>query len=71
MDDIIAKHEKAIEILMAIKYFERRIILLNESINGFLGSFPQLRRKYVNDLDTVKRCLARMKYKYSQLNYEI
>ncbi len=30
----------------------------------FAGSFPELKRKYINDLDTLYRCVERLSLRY-------
>lgn len=68
---LIKKHERAVEILEAIQSFEKRIELNKESINGFPGTFPQLRQKYENRIDTIQRCIKRLYRMYNSLMNEI
>ena len=56
-----------IEILEGIMYFEQRKKHRIESIEGFAGTFPELRRKYVNDIDTINRCIKRLEQRYKSV----
>jgi hypothetical protein len=64
VDMLKARHERCIEILEAIESFRNRKKRLIENIGGFGGIFPELRKKYVNNVDTVNRCLKRLEAKY-------
>ena len=61
---LIDKHQLCIEILEGVKYFEKAIELKKYSINGFSGTFPELRRKYIHDVDIYERCVKRLKQRY-------
>lgn len=65
--DLIEKHEKAIEILEAIEHFKRRKKMSIEMINGFQGTFPRLRAKLVNRVDTINRCIKRLEERYGNI----
>jgi hypothetical protein len=65
---LIEHHRNAINKLEAIKEFEKRKSLKIESINGFAGTFPELRAKYVNEIDTINRCINRIFKSYKRLN---
>jgi hypothetical protein len=52
--------ERLTEILNAIDAFERRIDLDKGSLDGFPGTFPRLRAKYLNDIDTREKCIEKM-----------
>jgi len=60
LNQMIKEHERAIEILEAIKAFDKRIQRNIESINGFAGTFPRLKKKYLNDIDTQKKCVYKL-----------
>ena len=62
---LIDKHQMCIEILEAIMRFEQQKKHKIESIEGFAGTFPDLRKKYVNDIDTINRCIKRLKQRYN------
>jgi len=69
---LINKHQMCIEILEGIMHFEQRKKQRIESIEGFPGTFPELRKKYVNDIDTINRCIKRLeqRYKYVLNDYK-
>lgn len=60
----IKKHEECIKILEAIQDFEKRRAMKIQNIQGFGGTFPRLRAKYVNDVDTINRCIVRLQLKH-------
>ena len=64
---LIEKHQMCIEILEGIMHFEQRKKLRIERIEGFGGTFPELRRKYVNDIDTINRCIKRLEQRYNSV----
>lgn len=64
---LIDKHQMCIEILGGIIHFEQRKKHMIESIEGFAGIFPELRRKYVNDIDTINRCIKRLEQRYQRV----
>lgn len=57
---IIKKHERLIQILESIKSFEKRIDNNIESLNGFAGTFLSNKKKYINDIDTQKKCVTKL-----------
>ena len=67
----IEKHQQCIDILMGIKSFQRRIITVEESINGFPGTFLELRIKYAHRIDIYIRCINRLNQRYYKLLNEI
>ena len=67
INTLIQKQERGMEILVAIKDFQFRIKLNEDSINGFAGTFPTLRKKYINNIDTLERCIERMYIKFENL----
>ena len=64
---LIDKHQMCIEILEGIMHFELRKKYRIESVEGFAGTFPELRRKYVNDIDTINRCIKRLEQRYQRV----
>ena len=64
---LIDKHQMCIAILEGIMHFEQRKKHRIESINGFAGTFPELRRKYLNDIDTINRCIKRLEQRYQRV----
>ena len=64
---LIDKHQMCIEILKDIMHFEQRKKHKIESIEGFPGTFPKLRRGYVNDIDTINRCIKRLEQRYMRV----
>jgi len=67
----IEKHQSCIEILEGIKHFEKKKERKIESINGFAGTFPELRLKYINDIDTINRCIERLVLRYQTILQQI
>ena len=65
--ELIAKHDKSIAILEGIQHFETMIKHTNDSINGFGGSFKDLREKYTDKIDTYNRCIERLYSRYNNL----
>ena len=64
---LIEKHQMCIEILEGIMHFEQRKKHRIESIDGFAGIFPELRKKYVNEIDTINRCIKRLEQRYNRV----
>ena len=64
---LVDKHQMCIEILEGIMNFEQRKKHRIESIDGFAGTFPELRRKYLNDIDTIDRCIKRLEQRYHRV----
>lgn len=63
--------EKAIEIQEAIEHFKRLIRSKNDSINGFAGTFPELRKKYFDNIHTYNRCIIRLEERFEKLLKEV
>jgi hypothetical protein len=59
-EEQLCKLERLIKILDANDAFDRRIDLDQGSLDGFPGTFSSLRAKYLNDIDTRKRCIEKM-----------
>jgi hypothetical protein len=64
-------HIRCVEILEAIQTFQKRIKLNKESLDGFPGEFVELRKKYINSIDTQERCIIRLFDNYLSLITEI
>lgn len=66
--EMIKSHERSVEILEAIQSFKHKKKFIVEcSIGGFAGTFPRLRAKYENDVDTINRCIMKLYNKYLNL----
>lgn len=63
----IKKHERCIELLEAMRTFKNLINLNRGSINGFPGTFPELRRKYLHRIDIQERSIARLELIYKKV----
>jgi len=64
----IEKHLKSIKIIESIEFFEQKILRRKESVKDYTGVFPRLVEKYTNDIDTLERCIRRLKKSYQKLN---
>ena len=64
----IEKHLKSIKIIESIEFFEQKILRRKESVKEYTGVFPELVKKYINDIDTLERCIRRLKKSYQKLN---
>lgn len=64
---LIDKHQMCIEILEGIIHFKQRKKHKIESIKCFAGTFPELRRKYENDIDTINMCIKRLEQRYKRV----
>ena len=67
MKTLIDKHQTCIEILEAIQYFKIRKITTDKSLNGFAGTFQNLRRKYEHDFIIYDMCIERLKQRYVKI----
>lgn len=63
-DRISGQHNRCLELLEAIHDLHGRKRRVIESIEGFIGTFPESRAKYVNRVDTLNRCITRMEAAY-------
>ena len=62
---LIEKQELGLEILEAIKWYENvRIPSTIKSINGFGGTFPELRKKHVHNIEIYNMCINRLYKRY-------
>lgn len=64
---LIQKHENCLKILSAIIRFRQRRKQKIESINGYAGTFPKLKEKYLNDIDTINKCINKLEQRYYRL----
>ena len=65
-DELIKKHVTALNILEAIKTFERRKELAIGSIEGFPGIFPRVRRELLHKIDIYNRSIKRLYSRYEK-----
>jgi len=66
--DRLRTHQTIIEILEAIQTFENLIMSKMDSINGFAGTFRELRIKYTHDIDIYERCIVRLNERIENLS---
>lgn len=67
----IKKHQDCIEILEAIQTFEMLIKSGKENIDGFAGTFPEIRRKYIHNIEIYQMCITRLQERYNKINNQI
>jgi len=67
LESEIERHDKAEKILQAILSFRNKKKAIISHIEGFGGTFPRLRAKYVNDVDTINRCINRLHSRYKKV----
>ena len=67
---LIDKHQSLIELAEAIHSFQMSRKLTIQSIEGFGGTFPELRRKYIHNIDIYNRCINRLKERYNRINQQ-
>ena len=60
----IQYHQRAIQILEAIEDMQFRKALAQESLEGFPGTFPELRRKYQHRIEIIDLSINRLKLMY-------
>ena len=65
---LIDQHQQLIEIVEAIQHFQMAKRHTIQSIEGFGGTFPRLRKKYIHNIDIYNRCINRLKERYSRIN---
>lgn len=63
----IAHHERCIELLEAIQSLQNRRACTVENIEGFGGTFPELRRKYKHRLIIIDMAIARIEKMYHNI----
>lgn len=64
----IKRHERCLEILQAIQSLKVRRQCNRDSLNGFQGTFPSLRRRLENNIDTLDKCIIKLNNKYQNIN---
>jgi septation ring formation regulator EzrA len=64
----IKLHERCLEILQAIQSLKVRRQCNRDSLNGFQGTFPSLRRRLENNIDTLDKCIIKLNNKYQNIN---
>ena len=64
---LIDNHQLCIEILEGISHFQSSIRLKKESLNGFAGTFYELRIKYAHNIDIYNRCINRLNQRYNNI----
>jgi uncharacterized glyoxalase superfamily metalloenzyme YdcJ len=65
--EVLAKHRDAVQKLEAIEQLMKRRARKIESVEGFGGTFPSLRSRYMNDIDTLNRAINRVWRSYRNL----
>lgn len=65
---MLTKHQKCIDIMMAIMDMERRIRLNEETITQLNGNFPSIKEKYERKIDTQKQAIKRLLERYNKYN---
>jgi len=65
---LIDKHQQCIEIVEAIAHFQMSKRHTIRSIESFGGTFPNLRKKYIHNIDIYNRCINRLKERYNRIN---
>ena len=68
---LLQKHQEAMNILCAIVEFKDRKKNIIESIERLAGTFPRLRAKCVNEIDTINMCINRLSLKYNKKMKEL
>ena len=56
----VERLERALEIAELRDYSQKRTSNIVVSINGFAGTFPRLRKKYLHELEISKMATARI-----------
>jgi len=67
MNNLIEKHETAIRILEVIKSAERQINLYQGSLDGFPGTFAELKRKYKHKIQILNMSIERLKQRHQNI----
>ncbi len=62
----IQYHQRAIQILEAIEDMQFRKVMAQESLEGFPGTFPELRRKYQHRILILTASINRLKQMYEK-----
>lgn len=64
-------HQECIEIIEAIDSLSRKRNRLTTYVNGFAGTFPELRNKYLHQIDIADRATKRLKQRHDKKIIEI
>jgi len=57
-------HKEKLEILEGLEHFDGKINIAIENINSITGTFPNLRKELVRDIDVYKACINRLWERY-------
>jgi len=57
-------HKEKLEILEGLEHFDGKINIAIENINSIAGTFPNLRKELVRDIDVYKACINRLWERY-------
>lgn len=58
--------DTCIKIVEGISYFKRMLKSQQESIDGFQGTFPELRRKLIHRMEVYQKCVDRLQQRYEK-----
>lgn len=60
------KLETCIKIVESIRFFKRMLESQQESLDGFQGTFPELRRKLIHKVEIYQKCADRLQQRYEK-----
>jgi hypothetical protein len=60
------KLETCVKIVEGIRLFKRLIESQQESLDGFQGTFPELRRKLIHRIEIYQKCVQRLEQRYEK-----
>lgn len=63
--------ETCTKIVEGIGYFKRMLKSGQESLDGFQGTFPELRRKLVHRMEVHQKCVDRLQQRYEKAVAEL
>ena len=66
---LIERHQKAIELLEAIDYFDRRKTNINHNMGNLSDKFPSLVNKYKRDYEIMEMSKQRLIDRYNKLYF--
>ena len=66
IQNVIKTHEQCIKLFEAIEGLKWRKKRRQEDLDGFAGTFPELKRSLINNIDTLDRCIYRISKKYTE-----
>ena len=61
---LIKMHKEKLEILEGLEHFDEKINIAIENINSITGTFPNLRKELVRDIDVYKTCINKLWDRY-------